>query len=31
MLEIEKPRIEAEENPEDLSYGKFVVRLLVMA
>ena len=28
MLEIEKPRIEAEENPEDLSYGKFVVEPL---
>lgn len=28
MLEIEKPRIEAIENPEDLSYGKFVVEPL---
>ena len=28
MLEIEKPRIEAEETPEDLSYGKFVVEPL---
>ena len=28
MLEIEKPRIEAEENPNDPSYGKFVVEPL---
>ena len=28
MLEIEKPRIEAIEDPEDLSYGKFVVEPL---
>ena len=28
MFEIEKPRIEAEENPNDPSYGKFVVEPL---
>ena len=28
MLEIEKPRIEAEETPNDPSYGKFVVEPL---
>lgn len=28
MLEIEKPRIEVTENPDDLSYGKFVVEPL---
>ena len=28
MIEIEKPRIECQESPDDISYGKFVVEPL---
>ena len=28
MIEIEKPRIECLESPDDISYGKFVVEPL---